>query len=128
MLFFLDLALFALHLAIIGFNLFGWVKPSWRRAHLVVVSITLFSWLILGIWFGFGYCFLTDLEWGIKNALGETDLPLSFISYLTNNILHLGLHPSTVEYITIGAFVPAVTVSLWLNFRKSFRTHNYGKE
>jgi len=125
MLFFLDLTLFALHLAIIGFNLFGWVKPSWRRAHLVVVGLTLFSWLILGFWFGFGYCFLTDLEWSIKNALGETGLPLSFISYLTNNIFHLGLQSSTVEYITVGAFVPAVVISLWLNFRKSFKTHNY---
>ncbi|MTI22894.1 DUF2784 family protein [Fulvivirga sp. RKSG066] len=117
MLLFLDLILFALHIAVIGFNLFGWIPRRWRRAHLVVVALTLFSWIILGFWYGFGYCFLTDIEWDIKRELGETNLPGSFITYLTNNILGMSLSSKTVDIITVGAYVPAVLVSLYLNFK-----------
>jgi len=118
MLFFIDLTLFALHICIIGFNLFGWVVPKWRKAHLWVVGITLFSWIVLGFWYGFGYCLLTDIEWGIKRQLGETGLPNSFIAYLTNNVVGLNLSASTVDTITLAAFIPAVVASIYLNFFK----------
>ncbi|MDX1628356.1 MAG: DUF2784 domain-containing protein [Fulvivirga sp.] len=118
MLFFVDLTLFAIHIAVILFNLFGWVVPKWRRLHLWVVSLTIFSWVILGFWFGFGYCFLTDFEWSIKRQLGETDLPNSFITYLTNNIFGLSLDPGTVDTITIAAFVPPVVLTVYFNFFK----------
>lgn len=116
MLFFIDLTLFALHIAIILINLFGWIIPSWRRFHLWVVGTTLFSWIVLGIWKGFGYCILTDWEWDIKRQLGETDLPYSFVTYLTNNIFGLGLSTQTVDIITIGAFIPPIIISIYLNF------------
>ena len=118
MLFFVDLSLFSLHIAIILFNLFGWVVPRWRKAHLWVVGFTLFSWIILGIWFGFGYCILTDFEWEIKRQLGETGLPNSFIAYLTNTVFGLDIGNDTIDIITVGAFVPAIIISIYLNFFK----------
>ncbi len=118
MLFFIDLTLFALHIAVILFNLFGWIIPRWRKAHLWVVAITLFSWLFLGIWFGFGYCVLTDLEWDIKRQLGEKGLPNSFITYLTNNIVGLDISPAIIDMLTVGAFVPAILLSVYFNFFK----------
>lgn len=118
MLFFIDLTLFALHICIIGFNLFGWIVPKWRKAHLWVVAVTLFSWIVLGFWFGYGYCILTDFEWEIKRQLGETNLPNSFVTYLANNVLGLEIRSKLIDIITISTFVPAIVASLYLNFRK----------
>lgn len=120
MLYFIDIALFILHISVIVFNLLGWVIPSWRKAHLGLIAITLFSWLVLGIWYGFGYCLLTDVAWDIKRQLGEKNLPGSFITYLANNIFGLAINPLTIDIITVVAFVPAVGLSIYFNlFKKS---------
>lgn len=114
----LDYFLFFLHVAIIAFNLFGWIIPKWRKAHLILVSLTLSSWLLLGIWFGWGYCFLTDWHWDIKRSLGEQSLPNSFITYLFNNVFNWGVSPSKVDMITLITFIPAVLLSFYFNFSK----------
>ncbi|HUR31773.1 MAG TPA: hypothetical protein VMZ69_10110 [Saprospiraceae bacterium] len=41
-----------------------------RKAHLLVIDLTIASWFIIGLWKGFGYCFLTDWHWRIKEKLG----------------------------------------------------------
>jgi len=82
----LDLLFTLAHLIIIAFNLFGWIWKKTRKAHLIVVGITLASWFILGIWKGWGYCFLTDWHWRVKEKLGETGLPDSFIKYMADKI------------------------------------------
>ncbi len=71
----LDLLLIVLHFAIIGFNLLGWVWKPLRRAHFMVVCVTAACWFILGIWFGIGYCPITDWDWQVKEKLGEHHLP-----------------------------------------------------
>ena len=117
----LDFLFFVLHVAVIGFNLFGWIWLRTRKLHLWIVGVTLFSWLVLGIWYGFGYCILTDWHWEIKNKLGQTNLPNSFISYLTNSLLGLDWSNSLVDGLTVGLFFIAIVVSVYLNFfRKSY--------
>ncbi|MBS1631730.1 MAG: DUF2784 family protein [Bacteroidetes bacterium] len=59
MLQFFDILLSIVHLSLIGFNLFAWILPRLRKTHLVVAGITLASWFILGIWYGWGYCPIT---------------------------------------------------------------------
>ena len=114
----LDGLLFVTHLVVILFNLSGWIWRRTRRLHLVVLGLTLFSWLVLGFWYGFGYCFLTDWEWKVKRQLGETGLPNSFIQYLTNNVLGLNLSSNLVDAFTGAFFLLAIVLSLWVNFRK----------
>ena len=116
MLTFFDASFFAIHILIIGFNLFGWTIPKFRKTHLWLVAATLFSWLILGIWKGWGYCVLTDWHWDIKRELGEINLPNSFIKYLTNNILGFDWSSGTVDLITLGSFTLAIILSLRVNF------------
>ncbi len=111
-----DSLLFTTHVVVILFNLFGWIHPKTRKAHLVVVGLTLFSWLVLGIWKGFGYCILTDWEWDIKRELGERHLPASFIQYLTNNIFGLTLNRTTVDSLTLGFFLAAIVMTIKVNF------------
>jgi len=118
MLKFLDIVLFSTHILVILFNLTGWIARKTRRVHLIVLSLTLFSWLILGIYKGYGYCFLTDWEWGIKRKLGETDLPASFIHYLSNNVLDFNIRNDLLDYITLILFVFIILITIWVNFLK----------
>ena len=83
-----------------------------------MLALTLFSWLILGFWYGFGYCFLTDWEWDVKRRLGETGLPNSFIQYLTNNVFGFNLSSNLVDAFTGGSFLVAIVLSLWVNLKK----------
>jgi len=109
---FLDAFLLFLHLAVILFNLVGWIWPSTRRLHQVFVVGTALSWFGGGIFYGWGYCFLTDWHWQVKRELGETNLPSSFIKYLADNFFCLGLSPSWADFITglVFALIVAVTI------------------
>ena len=112
----LDVFLFSLHVVIIGANLFAWLWKKTRRLHLWIVGATLFSWLVLGIWYGFGYCVLTDWEWEVKRALGEKDLPHSFVQYLSDNVLGLYLDTQLIDGLTLGSFLIAIIGSCYVNF------------
>ncbi|MEM1408747.1 MAG: DUF2784 domain-containing protein [Bacteroidota bacterium] len=116
MLAFFDGLLFVIHLVVIGINLFAWAWKRTRRLHLWVAGTTVFSWMVLGIWYGFGYCVLTDWEWDIKRQLGETNLPHSFTQYLSDNIFGLYLSTTLVDGLTLGLFVIAILCSVYVNF------------
>jgi len=116
MLQFLDVLLFVIHCAVIGFNLTGWIWAYTRRWHLILVGLTVFSWLGMGMWYGLGYCVLTDWHWQIKRELGEVHLPNSCLVYLFNDIMGLGLG---MDFIDMGAGISLATVvvlSVVLNF------------
>ncbi|HVW12240.1 MAG TPA: DUF2784 domain-containing protein [Mucilaginibacter sp.] len=121
-----DILLTLLHLVIIGFNLLGWIWKRTRRAHLVCVALTAGCWFILGIWFGWGYCPITDLEWNIKEKLGEHNLPNSFIKYYADRLSGTSVSASLVDTVTAVAFFMAALLSVYVNFfrRKTVR-HNH---
>ena len=119
MLSFADHLFFWAHIIIIFFNLFGWAFPFFRKWHLWLVAITLFSWMILGLWFGFGYCFLTDWHWQIKHKLGETGLPASFVKYFFDRYTPFHFSSTEVDWITGISYLSAVAISVYLNFFKS---------
>ena len=104
------------HTALILFNLFGWIRKPWRKAHFVIISLTFASWGILGIWYGWGYCPLTDWHWEILYRMGETSMPASYISYLLQRILDLHLPDVTVDIMTLGLALIALTASVKVNF------------
>jgi ammonia channel protein AmtB len=105
-----------LHLAIIGFNLLGWIWRSTRKAHLILVALTAGSWLILGIWFGFGYCPITDWQWQIKEKLGETHLPYSFNEYYAEKVTGTNFSTSLVDAVTAGSFALACILAVYFRF------------
>jgi hypothetical protein len=113
---FLDILLTLAHLALIGFNLFGWIWPKTRKAHLITVAATAFSWFVLGIWFGWGYCPITDWQWKVKEKLGETDLPNSFIKYYADKISGKDIDPKIVDRVTLIAFLAVIILTLFLIF------------
>jgi hypothetical protein len=114
----LDLFLTLLHFAIIGFNLFGWIWKPLRKAHLFCIAVTAGCWFILGIWYGIGYCPITDWDWNIKEKLGETDLPGSFIKYYADKISGRSINDSFIDAMTAVCFFIAAVLSVYVNFLK----------
>ena len=114
-----------LHLLIIGFNLLGWIWPATRRLHLICILLTAGSWLLLGIWFGIGYCPITDWQWQVKEKLGEQNLPSSFIKYYADKISGQSISASLVNFLTAFFFGAAALLSLYVNFfrKKGSRIH-----
>jgi hypothetical protein len=114
----LDVLLTMFHFAIIGFNLFGWIWKPARKLHLVCILITAVCWFILGIWFGIGYCPLTDWDWHIKEKLGEHNLPGSFIEYYANKINGTPVSAPLIDTITAVCFALAALLSIYVNLLK----------
>jgi hypothetical protein len=112
----LDVFLTFTHLAILLFNLFGWIWVKTRKLHLIVVLITAFCWLILGIWHGIGYCPITDWQWQVKEKLGETALPNSFVTYCLYGIGFKNIPVPVIDIITGVSFSIAGLLALYFNF------------
>lgn len=110
-----------LHLVIIGFNLFGWIWRRTRKLHLIVVGLTLGCWLIIGIWYGIGYCPITDWQWQIKERLGETGLPNSFVKYYADKLSGKNISSSLIDTITAVSFAVAILCTVYVNFIKKKR-------
>lgn len=108
-----------LHIVLISFNLLGWIWPRTRKAHFICVMLTLFSWLILGIWFGIGYCPITDWQWQVKEHLGETNLPNSFIKYFADKVSGKNISADLIDTITATGFGFALAMAVYFRFRKA---------
>jgi hypothetical protein len=121
MLQFLDAFFTLLHVIIIAINLFGWIPPATRRFHFIFIIVTAFCWFILGIWFGMGYCPITDWQWRVKEQLGERNLPASFITYYINKISHSNFSDSFINLFTLIFFIAAALLSVYFNFIKRRR-------
>jgi hypothetical protein len=112
----LDQSLFLLHAALVLFILTGWMWPRTRRLHLLMVVLTLGSWVGLGAWYGWGYCPLTDWHWQVKTALGETGLPASYIKYYVDALTGMSWNPMLIDVWVVGLALTALVVSVVLNW------------
>src|SRR5687768_8211767 len=112
----LDILLTFAHLLVIGFNLLGWIWKKTRKAHLILVVLTIASWFIIGIWKGLGYCFLTDWHWRVKEKLGEDNLPNSFIKYFGDKISGTSINPQLVDAVTLVLFLFVIIITVYFNF------------
>jgi hypothetical protein len=114
----LDFLLTMVHFVIIGFNLFGWIWKPLRKAHLVCVALTAGCWFILGIWYGIGYCPVTDWQWHVKEQLGEQNLPGSFIKYYADKVMGKPVSDSLIDIVIAVSFSLAALLSVYVNFLK----------
>jgi len=112
----LDIVFLWLHIIIITFNLLGWIWIKTRKWHFWLMITTIFSWLILGLKYGLGYCFLTDWHWDVKRKLGETGMPASFIKYFFDRYTPINLSAQTVDWFTGGVFGLVVIITLYIHF------------
>ena len=108
-----------LHLAVVFFNLFGITLLKTRKAHFLLINLTAFSWGILGYFYGWGYCFLTDFHWHIKEKLLYENLPSSYITYILS-WFSLSPDENLIDTLTGAIFLFLFTLS-WVFYIKDFR-------
>ena len=113
----LNYFLFLFHTSLILFNSFGWVFPKLRKWNLISLLLTAFSWFILGIWFGWGYCVCTDWHWTIRKNLGYQDMSDSYIHFLILKITGINFPEKVVDIGTVVVFFLSLLISIWLNVR-----------
>ena len=116
---FLDYFFLIFHTILIFFNLFAWIWKPLRKANLITLLITGASWFLLGIFYGIGYCPLTDWHWEVLQKLGVHNLPDSYVKYLIDRLTGLDVNATLVEHATSICFFTALLFSLFVNFRKS---------
>jgi len=101
------------HVAVIAGFLFLWIPKSTVRLHRWIVGLTAVSWLVLGYFYGLGYCFLTDLHWHVKRSLGVRRLPGSFIKYAGDWLTGTSLPPREVDAIAGVVFLFGCGAAIW---------------
>ena len=113
---YLDYFYTSLHLIVIFVNIFlpflSFGRLNLLKASFSLQILTLISWLGLGIFFGIGYCPLTDIHWELKRELGENDLPASFIKYLIDYIFSSNSDPFFIDILTVSSLVLAMAFNI----------------
>ena len=113
---YLDILFNLIHLLIVFFNIIApFVRPL-RKASIFAQSLTIFSWLGLGIYYGIGYCPITDWHWQAKRRLGEYDLPSSYIKYIADYIFSIDSNPWLIDFLTGFIFLSAVSYNFYSYF------------
>jgi Protein of Unknown function (DUF2784) len=112
----LDIFFTITHILLTLFNLTGWIWKRTRKLHLITMALTLVSWFVFGFWYGWGYCFLTDWHWDVKEKLGERNLPSSFIKYYADKLSGKDFDPSFVDNVTLACLVFAIVAAVFVNF------------
>ncbi|HSN61281.1 MAG TPA: DUF2784 family protein [Ferruginibacter sp.] len=113
----LNIFFFIFHSIFTLFNIIGWGFKKTRKLHLITMALTAFSWFVLGIWYGWGYCFCTDWHWSVREKLGYNDHSVSYIHFLIFKLTGVDLNPQLVEHATLVIFVLSFLISAWLNFK-----------
>ncbi len=79
--------------------------------------LTAFSWFVLGIWYGWGYCLCTDWHWQVREAMGLHDRSGSYIHFLLLKLTGKDFSPQLVENATLIIFVLSFVLSIWFNIK-----------
>jgi Protein of Unknown function (DUF2784) len=116
-----DVCFFVFHIALIMFNLFGWIFKPLRKWNLIALGLTAFSWFVLGIFYGFGYCFLTDWHWQIREHLGYPNPFNSYIQFLIVKLFSVSISERIVNFFTALLFFAALFMSIITNVRANLK-------
>jgi hypothetical protein len=115
---FLNSFFFVFHSGIVLFILTGWIWRKTRRIHLILLILTAFSWFVLGIWYGFGYCPCTDWHWQVRAKLGHWDMPSSYLVFLIQKITGLEIAQPVMDVVAVSVLLICFALSLFLNARE----------
>ena len=112
----LNVFFFIFHTLFTLFNLTGWIWKKTRPAHAVTMVLTSFSWFILGLFYGIGFCFCTEWHWQVRRLLGIRDTSTSYIYLLIKVLTGKNLSEPLVIEGTKWVFIGIViaTVIVWI--------------
>ena len=120
----LNAAFFVFHTTWIAFNCLGWVSKRTRPWQLTTVSLTILSWVGLGVWYGWGYCPCTDWHWQVRARLGYDD-PSSYIQLLIREAtgVDVGSEPANALAVVTLAIAAVLGVVLTIRDRHALTRH-----
>ena len=116
---FLNIFFLIFHTLIIVFNCFGWVLRKTRKWNLMTLGVTAFSWLVMGIWKGVGYCICTDWHWQVRRALGLRTTESSYLDFLVKALSGWTPDPNLTRSVAGLVFGTSFVLSVALNLRDS---------
>lgn len=111
----LDWFFVVFHTALILFNILGWLVPRLRKLNLICLLLTGGSWFVLGLFYGIGYCPLTDWHWAVLKGLSETGLPASYIQYMLERLTGIIVTASQADLMTGAGYFIALAASIFVN-------------
>jgi Protein of Unknown function (DUF2784) len=114
---FLNIFFFIFHTAFTLFNITGWILRKTRKLNLITLLLTAFSWFVLGIWYGWGFCFCTEWHWNAREHLGYHDQQRSYIHFLLLKLTGVDFGESLVEKATLIIFLISLMMSIVTNIR-----------
>ena len=114
---FLNIFFFVFHTVFTLFNVVGWIFPKTRKLNLFTLLLTAFSWFVVGIWKGIGFCYCTEWHWQVREQLGYHDQTSSYIHFLVLKLTGANFDIQLVETVTVVVFVISLAMSVWLNVR-----------
>lgn len=117
-----DIFFMVFHTTLILFNLAGWIWRRTRPYNLVTLLLTLGSWMVLGIFYGWGYCPSTDWHFQVLREMGVGNLPDSYILFMIRRITGYSPPSGLVDVFTVAGLLLALSLSLWLNIRDRYRS------
>ena len=94
----LDVFLTLFHDIFTIWNSIAWLFKRLRKLHFYTINLTFLSWIGLGYFYGWGYCFLTDIHYQIKACVGKTNLPPSYIQ---------------LRILELTGFLPNLEITNW---------------
>ena len=113
---FIDIFFVVFHTSVVFFNLFGWIWRKTRRANLYLLLLTGASWGGLGLFYGLGYCPLTDWHFRILEKMGKSNLPNSYIKYLADRITGMSFNQDIVDSLTLYLYLAALVIYMVINY------------
>ncbi len=120
----IDIFFMGFHTLLIIFNITGWMWRKTRKWNLITLLLTAGSWIILGFFFGWGYCPLTDWHFAVLRKMGQSGLPSSYIEFLVERLTGLNVETALINSLTLWGLVASLAVSGVLNIRDRLRKKN----
>lgn len=117
----LDIFFIVFHTAFTLFNMTGWIWNKTRKIHLITIGLTLLSWFVLGIWYGWGYCLCTDWHWQVRAALGDPIQYNSYIQFLVAELTGIVPDKEMTDTVTLVVFIACIILAGFVNLRPVLR-------
>lgn len=118
---FLNVFFHVFHISIILINTTFWMSLRTLWISQITLLLTFVSWVGFGFVYGFGYCFLTDWHWQVKEHLGERDLPLSYIKLVIDRSFQTDVDSELVNQWAIIFLAISLLGCTLQTLRKRFR-------
>lgn len=110
----LNMALHLAHQSLIAFTVLGWAFCETRSLHLATMALVGVSWLGFGLIHGLGYCLLTDLQWTLKERMGEERPAGGYMKFLADRLSGRDLDAKLIDAVTYSTCAVCTAASLLL--------------